>query len=100
MSNVSFTVTVNNEDLQYVNTSARLRGISISTLVSAVIEHVLKDRMILSVLDDEDKPMRYALPERKASRPFTSNKPPADNLFDAVTIVPCRCVRKDWEMFA
>lgn len=39
--------------IAYLESSARIRGISVATLVRRILTTVIKDQMVLSILDDE-----------------------------------------------
>lgn len=49
---------VNERDRNYVESSARIRRVSRQILLERVVEVVLRDQMILSILDDDSRPMQ------------------------------------------
>jgi hypothetical protein len=46
----------NEEQINYLEAAARLRGVMPSVIVRRVMNAVLTDQMILAILDDGDKP--------------------------------------------
>jgi len=55
------------ESLGYIERSARLRRISCTRLLKRVLHAVIEDQLILSVLDDESKPIQQLPHERTKS---------------------------------
>lgn len=68
---------------EYLDSSARLRGISRTKLFRRLLDVILKDQMILSVLDDADKPSVLKEGERRRNVP----KP---TVFAGTTSAPAR----------
>jgi hypothetical protein len=72
---VSATITVQYvipEDVrEYLEANARVRGVSQTQLMRKVMEYVLRDRMILSILDDADRPGPKTAPIRNTRGPRT-----------------------------
>ncbi len=77
---LNIVVDVPEDAKHYLESSARLRGISRTMLMRRVLETVLLEKLVLSVLDDGDA----APTPVKPGRPATNDKPPRDKLFDAV----------------
>lgn len=57
----------------YLINSARIRGISVSRLLSRIINTVCEDQMILAILDDDSKVCRK-LPGEPSSSKFRTRK--------------------------
>ncbi len=66
----------------YLESSARLRCVSRTALIRRLVETILEEKLILSVLDDDDKPT-----EKKVTKHGSGVKrdmPPKDKLYDAL----------------
>jgi hypothetical protein len=87
---INVCIEINGESEHYLESSARMRGISRTMLVRRVIEIILNEQMILSILDDNDAPgPKTAAPKKRGNAPHVHDapkysKPPRDRLFDAV----------------
>lgn len=82
----------------YLESSARIRNISRAHILRMAMEFVLRDKMFLSIFDDDDKPNPKTAPRRKGrGRTFGSTTRPEDNLFDTTRSysVP-QLKRKQW----
>jgi hypothetical protein len=42
------------EELNYVESSARIRSVSVSKLMQCLVHRIMRDQLILAVLDDSD----------------------------------------------
>ncbi len=73
------------DNMHYLESSARLRNMSKQKLVRALINVILNDQMILSVLDDD----RDVVPREQMIPPERTRRLP-DKIFDAVTPRPTR----------
>lgn len=62
-------------DENYLESAARLRKMSRTKLLRTVIEIVLRDQLILSIMDDADRPMAVAVAKRDYT-PRGTNPPP------------------------
>ncbi len=64
------TVTLSEHERRYLDSSARVRGISSPELVRRVLQTVMSDQMILGIMDDdsrrEPKSSRWATPRPDA----------------------------------
>jgi len=56
MKQFTFKADITEEDVNYLENSASIRRTSVSKIVRRIVETVIRDRLILSVLDDESKP--------------------------------------------
>lgn len=74
MTTIHIMYDVSEDAEQYLETSARLRGISRTKLVNRILDVVLKDKLIQATLDDDTT----AVPPREKHA-----KPPKDKVFDA-----------------
>ncbi len=61
-------VDVPHESEQYLTSSARIRGVSRTRLIKRMVELILVDKMILSILDDGDRPKAERAAARSAVR--------------------------------
>lgn len=87
MTDVNVVFEVQHDSETYLETSARLRGISRTRLLKRVMEIVLTDQLILGILDDGDKPSEKTA-RKPTPRGRPRNMPPKDRLFDAVIVRP------------
>lgn len=87
MSTINILIDITEEQEHYLSSSARIRGISRTQLIRSVVENVLNDQLVLSILDDGDRPGPATAPLRRhrgPGRPRTEEAVPKDKLFDAV----------------
>lgn len=86
--NIHITIAVPPDAEHYLDSSARLRNMSKAELLRRVVDIVLKDCMILSVLDDADDVTKATAPSRPVGRPNKAMQKPADKVFNDVTRTP------------
>jgi hypothetical protein len=55
-------VKLSRAEQEYLSTCARIRGISITRLLSRLVTDITKDQLVLSILDDESKQSPECLP--------------------------------------
>jgi hypothetical protein len=53
-----FAAEVDTKTSEYLNECASIRGISMGALVRRLLETIANDRMVLSILDDDNSPKR------------------------------------------
>lgn len=80
MTKINLQYEVKPEHEAYLETSARLRGMSRSALVYKLMTLILQDQMVLSILDDGGELNPRPAPGPSAGRPM----PPQTNLYTAV----------------
>jgi len=68
----------------YVESSARIRSISQTQLLRRAMDYVLQDQLLLSILDDGDRPSPKTAPIRNTrNMPFSRVKTPRKMVEDA-----------------
>lgn len=83
--NLSFQFSFSEKDKHYLETSARLRNISCTSLMRHVMDTVLSDQLILAVLNDDDLPsIRTAIKHRGPGRPRKEDYVPQDKLYSCL----------------
>lgn len=65
----------------YLESSARIRNISRAQILRKAMEFILRDKMFLSIFDDDDKP-NLKTARKGRGRTHGSTTRPLDNLFD------------------
>lgn len=80
---INIVIEVPHDAEHYLESSARIRGISRTALMRRVLETVLEEKLVLSVLDDDDAPKK-PVARKKLGRPANHDKPPRDRLYDAL----------------
>lgn len=90
MTMVNIMLNVEPADEHYLESSARIRKISRAHILRRAMEFVLKDKMFLSIFDDDDLPSERTQKKRKGrGRTFGSTTKPEDNLFDTTRSYSC-----------
>lgn len=62
-------ITIAGDVVPYMEAGARLRRTSVTNLVRRIVDAVLRDQMVLAILDDEDDVVQKSLP--KVPKPST-----------------------------
>jgi hypothetical protein len=55
------------ESYQYMESSARIRKISVGRMMERLLKNIFDDQLILSILDDDSKPVQRLVEERSTS---------------------------------
>ena len=82
---VAVQVDISGEHEQYIISSARVRNVSVAQLARRILVTVVEDKMVLGILDDDDRPSAKTKPQGRKQRRAYGGRPPADKLFTGLT---------------